>query len=261
MENRVSQAQHKLTDNGICKGWVNHSRLTPKKHEFTYPVFMFYLNIDDIECVLPVQTNHQWFSVFKSWAWRREDYFDGSDKPLKQTIYHWVKEQGYPAPHGPITMLTNVRCFGYLINPITVYFLWDASGEHLDYMIAEVTNTPWRERQRYLLPCRSDHSEKHLTFNKTMHVSPFHDMDIQYRWQSRISENDIQVSIGCLKQGSTIFTASLYLNREEISAPRLRKTLFEYPCMTIKVAWGIYWQAVKLFVKKIPIFPHPKSVK
>ncbi len=261
MENLTEPRKSDLVSNRICKGWVNHQRLSPKKHEFTYPVFMFYLNIDEISNSSDTNVSNQRWRIFKSWVWKRSDYFDGADIPLRESINHWLNGQGYPTSFGPMTMLTNVRCFGYIINPISVYFLFDASGENIEYMIAEVTNTPWRERKKYLIPCRNSEQVKKYTFDKEMHVSPFHDMNIKYNWRSHLTDQQIVISIDCSKLGTTLFSATLSLNREGMSVVGLKKTLIQYPFMTARVAWGIYWQAIKLFIKRIPIFPHPKSVK
>lgn len=262
MGNSVSNELPKnCSASGVFKGWVNHRRLYPTAHEFSYSVFMFYLNIDEIEQMSFLNTSSRKWNLFKPWIWKREDYFDGSSQPLREIICQWVSSQGYTPTSGPITLLTNVRCFGYLINPISVYFMFDNDGENIKYIIAEVTNTPWGERKHYLIHCDDNNRVENYLFDKAMHVSPFHGMDLQYVWRSNVTEKQLDIHLLCNRDDERVFDATLSLQRQSFSKNRLKKLFVEHPCMTMKVVWGIYWQAFKLFLKKVPIFPHPKSLK
>ena len=184
------------------------------------------------------------------------------DKPLKQAVYDQVENATGVRPDGPVRVLTNLRYFGYLINPITCYYVFDNSNV-LQHIVAEVTNTPWGEATCYVIPCRTlplrnQPSGEH-TFPKQMHVSPFMPMDMDYHWRSSTPGERLNINLQNWQAGRQAFNASLSLQRREASQGNLNRILLRHPCMTAKTALGIYWQAIRLFVKKVPFVAHPRQ--
>ncbi|MFT2111185.1 DUF1365 domain-containing protein [Marinomonas sp. 2405UD68-3] len=252
-------------NSGIYHGWVRHRRYSPKEHAFEYNVFMMYLDLDEIDKV---------FSLSRLWSkkncylasFKRSDYLGDPKKDLAKEVRKKVKEYLGFDPDGPVRMLTNVRYFGFIINPITVYYCFDKS-EILHAMVLEVTNTPWGEKVQYVLHCDPTSVSQRIKFNKEMHVSPFHPMTHIYDWRSNYPEkkiavhmeNKTQIKTNELEKEAVVFDATLCLEREEISTKSLRRILLNYPFMTIKVVWRIYWQALALFVKGVPLQDHPKK--
>ncbi len=247
-------------------GSVWHRRLKPRQHEFTYQVYMAYLDLAELEASL--QQSRFWgehkASRFSSRVWppvqfRREDYFRDFDLPLDAAIRQWVGEKTGQRPTGPIRMLANLRCWGFLINPIVCYYLFDESGSQLQYLIAEVTNTPWRERVQYLLAADEAGQFKAVEFDKTLHVSPFHGMDMHYCWHSSVPGQALDIRIDNQQNDETVFNAQLTLQRLALTPANQRAVFWRHPWMTAKVGLAIYWQALKLFLKRVPLVPHPKS--
>ena len=251
------------SNSAIYHGSVWHCRHQPRKHAFSYHVYMAYLDLDELDQVF---SQSRWWgqkSSGKLWPlvqYRRQGYFTDFDKPLAEAVRDWVATKTGARPTGPVRMLANLRCFGYLINPIVVYYVFDTKGEKVEQVIAEVTNTPWQERIRYLVPAGSDGSVVEHGFDKEMHVSPFNTMDMQYIWSSSAPEENLSVSIDNLQQGQCVFQAQMKLQRIAMTAETQAKVVRQFPLMTIKVAAAIHWQALKLFVKRVPVQPHPRSI-
>lgn len=248
---------------GIYTGTVRHRRFSPRQHALNYPVFMMYLDLDEIDEVM----SKSFFWSCRGWAVARfkcSDYFGGSGDKLTpentavgiaDAIKNKVEQELGFRPDGPVRLLTNLRYFGFIINPISVYYCFD-KDDKLQAMVAEVTNTPWGEKIAYALPCESKNKNQRIEFNKAMHVSPFNPMDMVYRWRSNEPGSKIAIHLENW-QDEKVMDATLALRREEISASALNKVLIRYPIMTAKVMIAIYWNALKLFFKRVPLYAHP----
>ncbi|ALO45055.1 DUF1365 domain-containing protein [Pseudohongiella spirulinae] len=243
-------------ESGIYHGIVKHHRMQPRHHYFSYKVFMMYLDLDELEQVF--SRNLMWSARRAAFAWfRRRDYLGPDDIPLKEAVYRRVEQATGQRPDGPVRLLTNLRYFGFLINPISCYYVFDTNNA-LTHIVAEVTNTPWQQRVTYVVPCDDEGKATHV-FKKQMHVSPFMPMDMNYHWRSDRPAERLTLNLQNWRNGQQAFIANLNLCRQEITPGNLNRILINYPFMTLKVALGIYWQAMKLSVKRIPFLPHPDN--
>lgn len=244
---------------GLYTGVVRHRRFTPKYHDFTYQVSMVYFDLDEVDTILSCSP---WWSSKK---WRparfvRRDYYGDNSQPIKQAVLQEVNQRLGLNLNGAVRLLTNARYFGYLINPISVYYCFD-DNDRLQAMLLEVTNTPWEEKVAYVFACDPSKHVQRTTIDKTMHVSPFHPMAHFYDWRSSVPGQKIAIHMRNKEQTEAqqcVFDATLSLRREAISKRSLASILWRYPWMTAKVVWGIYWQALKLFFKGVPVHDHPK---
>jgi DUF1365 family protein len=176
---------------------------------------------------------------------------------LEQSIRNRIFEVAGEVQSGPIRMLANLRYFGFNINPITSYYCFD-NHENLKTIVTEVTNTPWNERKSYVLKCDPNQPIQHLSFQKEMHVSPFNPMEMTYQWTSNNPAKGLSLNLETLFEGESQVDATMALKRREITTSSLASILLQHPWMTAKVVTSIYWQALKLGIKKAPFYDHPK---
>jgi hypothetical protein len=183
---------------------------------------------------------------------------------LDRTIRELVQQRTGQKPVGPIRLLTHLRYFGYVFNPVSLYFCYDSSGSHVETIVAEITNTPWGERHCYVLGPNDNHAggtRKRFRLDKVFHISPFIDMDVAYDWRFSEPNSQLAIHMENLRGGRPFFDATMVLRREEISGAALARVLVQYPLMTAKVIGAIHWQAVRLWVKGVPFYAHPKKRK
>lgn len=256
----------------IYQGNLRHRRFFPKSHEFSYSSTLFYIDLDELPDL---------FSGVRGWSvdrsnlgvFRRSDFLGDPALPLQAAVRAEVNtllategsEKSYP--DGAIRMLTNLRIFGFCFNPVTFYYLF-RSGENYPAMIlAQVNNTPWNERHTYLIHCDEKTGKANSQFDKRFHVSPFNSLAMEYHWISSVPAENLVVHMenhaftnDKIGDGEANIArhmdATLTLKRQPWSKTLLQKILWRQPWAAIKVPVAIYWQAVRLFVKGVPIYSH-----
>jgi DUF1365 family protein len=245
----------------IYEGIVRHRRLAPIAHAFRYQLFMMYLDLDE----LPSLFENRWLWSVKRPAparFHRADYLGSPDVTLAEAVRREVARLTGGRPRGPIRMLTHLRYFGFSMNPVTFYYCFAPDGRRVETILAEITNTPWKERHTYALSSVRPHlgvcDERHR-FTKSFHVSPFMPMDQEYEWIFGEPGRRLHVHMTNRVGGERVFDASLVLARREISGTALAGVLARHPWMTARVAAGIYWQALRLRLKRAPYHEHPRS--
>ena len=239
----------------IYKGRVIHHRKKPKEHLFSYNIFMMYLDLDELPDLF--STFLFWSSCSFNLAWfNRKDHYGKSEKSLTSSIKELIRKTYGKDFSGRITLLTHLRYFGYVMNPVSFYYCWDEKLQNIDYIIVEINNTPWGEQYCYVLDANDERLKFDLT--KKFHVSPFMSMEQDYTWEFNKPNKEITVLMKNYEKNEHLLTASLKLKKEKISSKNLMLVLISYPFITVKVVLAIYWQAFKLWFKNIPFHPHPK---
>ena len=248
-------------ESALYTGTVRHQRLAPKPHAFDYTLGLFYLDLDELP---EVARRLPFFSVERPnlLSFRRADYLGDPRVPLKQAVLARVQETLGHTPTGPVRMLTHPRYLGYCFNPVTFYYCFEADGTTLDTIVAEITNTPWRERHAYVLPLsgatRTDKVNE-WRFDKQFHVSPFMAMEREYRWRFQAPGASIRVHMDVLKGDECEFDATLVLERRPLTGANLARCLGRWPLMTGKVLAAIHWQALLIWLRRNPVYDHPRN--
>lgn len=245
----------------VYEGAVRHRRFNPVPHAFQYRLFMMYLDLAELPILF---AGHWLWSVDRAnlACFLRADHVGDPAVPLDQTIRDLVQSHTGERPGGPIRLLTHLRYFGYVFNPVSFYFCYEESGRCVESIVAEITNTPWGERHCYVLGPRDNRargSRKRYQFEKSFHISPFIDMDVDYDWSFTAPGAQLAIHMSNLRRGERFFDATMILQRKALSSPALFRVLAQYPVMTLKVIGAIHWQALKLWLKGVPTYPHPKK--
>ena len=241
----------------IYEGWVGHKRYAPAVHQFRYRLAMLYLDLSELDTVF--QGRWLWATRRPSVArFRRRDYLGDPQLSLDTAVREFISEQTSQEASGPIRLLTHPRYFGYGMNPVSFYYCFDAQDQRVEWIVAEVTNTPWGESHCYLLD-GDGRVDGRPDLEKAFHVSPFMPMDMHYRWRLNHPGEELSVAIENYREGQRVFDAALNLQRRSLNTWNLTRVLLRFPFMTAQITALIYWQALRLWWKGCPFYPHPRQ--
>lgn len=245
----------------IYEGTVRHRRFGPVNHQFQYRLFMLYLELGELDELVgtggPIAR-----SRYAGCAFLRSDHLFHREVPLEEELREIVRQQTGTLPTGQIRLLTQLRYFGYYFSPLNLFYVFDDSDRNVEFVVAEVNNTPWKERHCYVLwRGNRSHDDSSLQFMhpKEFHVSPFMGMEMNYRWRLGQPGQQLNVQLANLEGSRRKFDASMALQRRELTRSQLRRMTLRYPMMTVQIMAAIHIQALKLWWKKCPFHVHPKK--
>jgi DUF1365 family protein len=241
------------TVSGIYEGTLRHRRFEVTPREFTHRMVLAYIDLEELPALLGGRLLRRAPGLLR---FRRRDYLGPRGLPLRDAVGEAIGEQV-----GPIRVLTQLRSFGTCFNPVSFYYCFAPDGERLMAVLAEVTNTPWGERQRYVLPATGEDSVVEGVFKKEMHVSPFMGMDQRYVWRLAAPGETLSVHIENHDAGGAVaFDATLAMRRHELTPASARWLSRRYPLASVRVLALIYGHALGLKLAGVPLHGHPSEV-
>ncbi|WP_353613739.1 DUF1365 domain-containing protein [Mangrovibacter phragmitis] len=231
----------------LYHGVLRHRRWQPRQHHFSYQVFMAWIDLDEL-AQLPeagIRLNRWGAASFYT-----RDYPLGA--PLRQNVLDRLATLTGQRLDGKVMLLTQLRYFGFHFNPVNFYYCHNEQGE-LRWILAEVRNTPWNERHYYAIDAINTQP-----VDKVFHVSPFNPMEMVYHWRFNTPGKTLHMHIENHQQAK-VFDATLTLARCPLTRKNLRYLLIKIPLMTVKTVAAIYWQALLLLLKRVPVHSHPAN--
>ena len=245
----------------LYEGVVRHRRFTPVAHSFRYRLMLLYLDLSELDSVF----SDRWlWSAGKRHAlahFHRADHLGDPTLSLDEAVRNLVSQRTGRRPAGPIRLLTQPRFFGYGFNPVSFFYCFDELDQRVETIVAEVNNTPWRERHCYVLSQDSNEAgaRKHRhRFAKDFHVSPFFEMELEYDWRFVDPARQVVVHMNLERARERVFDSTLVLERRALNGANLTRMLLLHPFQTARVVLAIHWQALLLWLRRVPVHEHPK---
>jgi uncharacterized protein len=259
-----------MTASVIYEGTIRHRRYAVRSHEFTHRLALAYLDLDELDGLLGGRLTASRPGLVR---FRRADYLGDPATPLAEAVREVVERATGELPAGPIRLLTQLRTLGHCFNPVSFYYCFTPS-EQLEAVVAEVTSTPWGERQAYVLrrtvpapllagPTLAGATPAGKTlaggFQKQLHVSPFMGMEQRYLWRVAAPGATLSVHIESQERERRAFDATLTLRRSPLTRAGLARVTARYPAGTLRVLALIYGHALALKLKGVPVHPRQQA--
>lgn len=238
----------------IYHGFVTHTRIAPTRHAFRYRVFSLLLDLDEMDAF-----------ASRSWIFARnrrgiigfhdEDHGDG--RPLREWLTAMLRNAGIDAD-GPVRVLCYPRLFGFVFNPLSVWFCHARSGA-LAAIVYEVHNT-FGERHAYVLPVQNNTTGIKHGCAKDFYVSPFLSMECEYDFRIQPPNKNVLIFIREKERGKPVLTAAFAGERRPLTDGNLVLALVSHPLMTLKIVGAIHFEALRLWLKRVPTHAHLKTL-
>ena len=251
-------------NSAIYAGKVTHKRMQPRQHFLQYSMFYMLLDIDEIDAIakrhwLFSRNRRNIFSFFDRDHGNKSET-GGQSAPLRDYVENRLREAGIKHGGCTIRLMTMPRIFGYVFNPLSVYFCHD-DRDNLFALIYEVNNT-FGQRHSYIFPLEGDVNEDnvfHQECDKEFYVSPFLDMKLGYDFTITRPAGTASIVINASDKNGLVIATAFKGNRREFKDRQLLKLALTYPLLTLKVISGIHWEALQIWLKGIGLKPRPKT--
>ena len=243
-----------IAGHAVYQGEVGHLRLTPRQHGFNYNFAQYWLDASKLNDAALAEKGIG-YERFGALSYRRRDYLAGA-ADLYSAVCEKVAELGGDIVPARVYILTPLANWGLYFSPLTMYYCYD-SNDNFCYLLAEVSNTPWNERHYYLQTIVV--GQQHYQHAKAFHVSPFNPLNMQYHWQISAPDHVLRCSIANTRENKQVFSAWINLTRHELTASWRKRWLIRQPWQNVQVILRIYWHALKLLLKRVPVHAHPKT--
>jgi DUF1365 family protein len=238
-----------------CAVW--HHRLTPREHSFTHHVFMLALDLDELDEVARRVRGFA-HNVRQVYEFRDRDHLTlpgMEQESLKANLIEWIRRQGGVLPADPaglrVVLVTLPRVFGHIFNPVSFFFVHETATNRPVCAVAEVGNT-FGEKKPYLLSASTSDGSFRLVAPKHFYVSPFSKLDLNFDFRLRVPDGHLEIHIDEFDGAEPVLRSALTGSRRPLTTGQLWAATLVCPFVTLKVVFLIHWQAMLLWLKRLP---------
>jgi uncharacterized protein len=256
-----TQSATATTTDAAClyDGHVTHARLRPVAHRFRYRVFSLLIDLDRLEEAARLS---RLFCVNRGnlVSFHELDHGRRDGTPLAEQARQLARQAGVTVDIGRVTLLCYPRIFGYVFNPLSVYYLHDRAGA-LRCVLYEVRNT-FSQQHTYVAPITQGDIEAarlRQSCDKLLYVSPFIEMASRYEFHLKPPAANVFLRIANSDKDGKLLIATLAGARRRLSTRQLAASCLAVPAMTLKIVAGIHWQALRLWLKGVRLVPRPPA--
>ncbi|HET7386150.1 MAG TPA: DUF1365 domain-containing protein [Nocardioidaceae bacterium] len=223
---------------------VAHRRARPFTYAFENSTTMWLVDAADPNAAFP-----RWLRPLASI--RSVDHFAAEDsRPLPVKIRSYLDAQGVDWSAERVLMLANARSLGYVFDPLTTYFCFDAGG-NVEGVVAEVHNT-YGERHAYPLQVAE---RQPAQVDKEFYVSPFFAVEGRYDIRTRLTDRQVAVAVSLTQGEEQVFTASVHGDLTPATLRTALTAVAANPIASQRVSALIRWHGVRLWLRKLPVVP------
>jgi len=239
---------------------VMHHRSSPKVHQFSYRIFMFGLDLDEIETLAHKLKffNHNRHGVY---AFFDRDHLPFKNVSTRENLQEFLAQSGLTQSLGRVHLVTHLRTLGYLFNPVSFYFCYDENNQPL-CVVPEVGNTFKEMKPFFLGPAsRRSPDQFQARITKNFYVSPFTKLDSEFDFDLNFPDDQLRIQIDDYEADSRFFISTLRGQRVPLTDAKLFLFSLKYPLITLRVVFSIHLQALLLFLKKIPFLRKSRNAE
>ncbi len=237
---------------------VTHLRVKPKKNKFVSRVFMFYLDIDEIDtlCQKNFLLGH---NRFRPYSFYDKDHMPLSKTTVRENLTEFLRLNGIDQRIGRVMLLTNLRTFGYVFNPLSIYFCFDENGQPL-CSVPEIGNT-FGEFKPYVLKKETFQQEAfQQRQDKFFYISPFSRLDMEMGFNFKVPSDRLDIRVDEVFENEKVFFASLTGQRRELNKRNLLWLSLCFPFVTFKVIFLIHFHAFLIYLRRIPFYTKEENM-
>ena len=242
----------------IYNGTVIHKRFKPKTHFFKYSVFSLLIDLSELD-QLDKKIKFFSFNKFNLISFFERDHGDRDGSSLVEWVKKNLNENNISSEDVKIKLLCYPRIFGYVFNPLSVFFIYD-SNEKLISILYEVKNT-FGEQHTYIFKVKNENNIFQHNCSKKFHVSPFIEMNCDYFFKILKPGEKMSVIIDQYQANEKILYASQDGKRVDFNSKELLKSYLKHPLMTFKIISAIHFEAFKLWTKGIRFIKKKLKIK
>ena len=247
-------------------GSVRHARLRPAQHRFAYGSYFLRL---PLRAMAGRALNLRWLKHNRFGLFSLHDADHGNGRAPLAWIESLLDQGGIHDARGEIWLHAFPRVLGYVFNPVSFWLCHREDGA-LRAVVCEVNNT-FGEKHCYLLAHADGRALRwgeELVATKAFHVSPFCEVSGRYRFRFMLAAPDpsappdergerFVARIDHDGADGPLLQTSIQGRLTPLTDAALMRAFFAYPAFSFGVMARIHWQALKLWLKRVPFFSKP----